>query len=307
MYLDFFQLKEFPFNVTPDPRFLFYSKRHQDAFDSLLYGITHHKGFIVLTGEVGCGKTTLCRSVLNSLPGTTHSVMILNPSLTAAQLIRAILLDLGLKPKGGSKLNHMNQLNTFLLDCLDKNETVAIIIDESQNLNLQLIEQLRMLSNLETDQHKLIQIILAGQPELKERLLQPELRQLRQRVMIHCDLAPLTLDETQQYIRHRLAVAAIGKTDIVFENDAIKQIHERASGIPRQINTLCDRSLLSAYVRSDHTITSIDVRNALAELTTLFSTPAMEPLVLPEKPPVTPEKISSALAELAALCYRDAI
>jgi general secretion pathway protein A len=270
MYLDFFQLNEFPFNVTPDPRFLFFSERHREAFDSLLYGVEHRKGFIVLTGEVGCGKTTICRSVLNNLPGTTHSAFILNPSLTASQLVRSILHDLGIDPKGGDKLVHIAQLNRFLLQCLEKGENVAVIIDESQNLDPHLMEQVRMLSNLETDQHKLMQIILSGQPELKERLRRPELRQLRQRVMVHCDLAPLTTIETALYIQHRLKIAGADDPGSIFQSAAIQQIHDRADGIPRQINTICDRALLSAYIRKDLQITLQDVANALAELSSLI-------------------------------------
>jgi general secretion pathway protein A len=270
MYTDFFQLNEFPFNVTPDPRFLFFSERHSEAYDSLLYGVEHRKGFIVLTGEVGCGKTTICRSVLNSLPGTVHSALILNPSLTATQLIRSILYDLDIEPKGGDKLVHIAQLNRFLIDCLEKNENVAVIIDESQNLDPVLMEQVRMLSNLETDQHKLMQIILSGQPELKERLQRPELRQLRQRVMVHCDLAPLSLVETTMYIQHRLNVAGSPAPASVFNSEAIQEIHKRSEGIPRQINTVCDRSLLAAYVRRNHQVMSQDVVHALAELSSVI-------------------------------------
>jgi len=270
MYLDFFQLQEFPFNVTPDPRFLFFSSRHREAFDSLLYGVEHRKGFIVLTGEVGCGKTTVCRSILNNLPGTTHSALILNPCMTASQLVRAILLDLNIEPKGQDRLVHTAQLNRFLLDRLNGNENVAVIIDESQNLSLQLMEQVRLLSNLETDQHKLMQIILAGQPELKDRLLLPELRQLRQRVMVHCDLKPLSVGETSLYISHRLAVAGASDPGRLFGIDAIEKIHAQTGGIPRQINTVCDRALLSAYVRTEQQVSRQNVQEALAELETLI-------------------------------------
>jgi general secretion pathway protein A len=270
MYLDFFQLKEFPFNVTPDPRFLFFSDRHREAFDSLLYGVEHRKGFIVLTGEVGCGKTTVCRSVLNNLPGTVHSALILNPSLTAAQLIRAILLDLNIEPKSGDKLVHIAQLNRFLLQCLEKGENAVVIIDESQNLDPQLMEQVRMLSNLETDQHKLMQIVLAGQPELKERLARPELRQLRQRVMVHCDLAPLSLTETARYIQHRLNVSGSPDSIAMFDSVSIQKIHANSHGIPRQINTLCDRALLAAYVQRDTQVAARHVVRALTELSSLI-------------------------------------
>ncbi len=274
MYLDFFQLNEFPFNVTPDPRFLFFSVRHREAFDSLLYGVEHRKGFIVLTGEVGCGKTTVCRSVLNNLPGTTHSALILNPCMTASQLVRSILLDLDIEPRGQDRLVHTAQLNRFLLERLNENENVAVIIDESQNLSLQLMEQVRLLSNLETDQHKLMQIILSGQPELKDRLLLPELRQLRQRVMVHCDLEPLSALETAFYIRHRLSVAGAPDPSSLFCHDAIEKIHAQTGGIPRQINTVCDRSLLSAYVRTQHKVSLQDVQKALAELETLIGPPS---------------------------------
>lgn len=269
MYLDFFQLNEFPFSVTPDPRFLYFSDRHREAYDSLLYGIEHRKGFIVLTGEVGCGKTTLCRSVLNQQPTHTRSALILNPSLTPSQLIRSILLDLGLDVTGRDKLVHIAQLNRFLLERLNNNENVCVIIDESQNLDARLMEQVRMLSNLETDQHKLMQIILSGQPELKERLQQPELRQLRQRVMVHCDLEPLSVVETALYIQHRLHVAGSGGR-ITFRHTAVEQIHHHAAGIPRQINTVCDRALLAAYIRRDCDVIEVDVQNALMELASVI-------------------------------------
>jgi len=281
MYLDFFQLNEFPFSVTPDPRFLFFSERHREAFESLLYGVEHRKGFIVLTGEVGCGKTTICRSVLNNLPTSTHSALILNPSLTAAQLVRSILLDLGIEPKGRDKLVHIAQLNRFLLDCLEKGENVSIIIDESQNLDARSMEQVRMLSNLETDQHKLMQIILSGQPELKGRLQHPELRQLRQRVMVHCDLEPLSVVETAFYIQHRLNVAGT-ENRITFDGTAVQRIHEQAAGIPRQINTLSDRSLLAAYIRKDRQVNTDDVQNAITELASLIAPPAHHHSNIPE-------------------------
>jgi general secretion pathway protein A len=213
--------------------------------------------------------------VLNRLPTDTHSALILNPSLTPSQLIRSILLDLGLEPAGRDKLVHIAQLNRFLLECLEKNENVCIIIDESQNLDAQLMEQVRMLSNLETDQHKLMQIILSGQPELKERLGRPELRQLRQRVMVHCDLEPLSAMETALYIQHRLNVAGAGGR-IHFDGTAVELVHRHAAGIPRQINTVCDRSLLAAYVRRDFHVIANDVQNALKELASVIQGGSLE-------------------------------
>lgn len=282
MYLDFFNLNEFPFNVTPDPRFLYFSTRHQEAFDSLLYGINQRKGFLLLTGEVGCGKTTLCRSVLNHLPGTVHSALLLNPMLTAAQLIRAVLIDLGLEPKGSDKLAHIAQLNRFLLQCLERDENAVLIIDEAQNLSPQLMEQMRLLSNLETDQHKLLQIILSGQPELMQRVQEPKLRQLRQRMMIHCDLPPLSPGELKNYIEYRLELAGAPAPHQVLEFSALHEIHRHTQGIPRQVNTLCDRSLLAAYARRNPAVCLADVQTAAAELSGLLAPQK------PTHPPGTP-------------------
>ncbi len=189
----------------------------------------------------------------------------LNPSLTASQLVRSILLDLGLEPTERDKLVQTVQLNRFLLDCLEKGENVTVIIDESQNLDTELMEQV---SNLKTDQHKLMQIVLSGQPELRARLQQPE---LRQRVMVYCDLSPLSAVETAFYIRHRLQVATASKgVPVAFGSSAVEKIYERAQGIPRQINTLCDRALLAVYVREDRQISADDVNKAIRELSSLI-------------------------------------
>ncbi len=265
MYLEFFNLREPPFNVTPDPRFLYFSDQHRDAFDSLIYGIQSRKGFIMLTGEVGCGKTTICRSVLTSLPQTVHTALVLNPSLSEAQLIRAILSDLGLTPCGTDILALIEQLNQFLLQTLARDENVTIIIDESQDLAADVMEHIRLLSNLETDQHKLMQIVLAGQPELKQRVGRPEWRQLRQRIMLHCELHPLSNRDVHNYIKHRLAVAG-APPDVFFDEAAVALIFKRSKGIPRLINRLCDQAMLAAYVGRIRTIGRDHAKRAYREM-----------------------------------------
>ena len=269
MYLAFYNLREAPFNVTPDPRFLFFTQEHREAFDSLRYGIEQRKGFITLTGEVGCGKTTVCRAVLSSLPPPTRTALVLNPSLTETQLLRAILADLGLKPHGRDRLAYIEQLNEFLLACDARNENVAIVIDEAQDLDPKVMEQVRLLSNLETDQHKLMQLILIGQPELAKRLRAPEWRQLRQRIMVHCNLRPLELDEVKHYLRFRMQVAG-GGYPTHFDDGAIRLILKKSGGIPRIINMIADRSLLAGYVAGTHTITPQEVKKAVREMESML-------------------------------------
>ena len=265
MYFDFFGLKEAPFNITPDPRFLYQSARHREAFEHLLYGIDQRKGFLVLTGEVGAGKTTVCRAVLARLPAGVRTALVLNPTLTETQLLRAILHDFGLEPRGRDRLGYIEQLNAFLLEQSRAGFNVALFIDEAQNLSPDVMEQVRLLSNLETDQHKLMQIVLSGQPELQARLARPELRQLRQRVMITCHLLPLSEEETAGYVRHRLAVAGAG-ADVGFTPDAVRLVYKHARGIPRVTNTICDRALLAGYVAGTKQVGRREVKRARAEL-----------------------------------------
>jgi general secretion pathway protein A len=256
MYLDYYGLKEFPFNITPDPRYLYLSRHHREAFDHLLYGISSRKGFIELTGEVGSGKTTLCRAVLSHLGESVRTAMIMNPFLTETQLLRAILQDFGLTPAGRDKLAYTNQLNAFLLEQNRAGINVALIIDEAQNLSLELLEQIRLLSNLETDQHKLLQIVLAGQPELRELLNRPQLRQLRQRILVRFHLPPLDEEDAALYIAHRLLTA--GAEDRVrFDSDAVHLVFQHSGGVPRLINALGDHALLAGYVLK---CAAIDVR-----------------------------------------------
>jgi general secretion pathway protein A len=266
MYLDFYGLKEYPFNITPDPRFLFFSTQHREAFDSLIYGINQRKGFIALTGEVGSGKTTLCRAVLSNLSRNTRSALVLNPSLSETQLLRAILNDFGLAVKGrGDRLSYIELLNEFLLDQARNGNNVVLIIDEAQDLLPEVLEQVRLLNNLETDQQKLMQIILAGQPELKDRLGHVTFRQLRQRIMVSYHLRPLTEEETTQYITHRLHVAG-AKQDLAFESEAVNMVYKYSRGIPRLVNAICDNALLAGYVAKSLVVGVPHIKKAMDNL-----------------------------------------
>ncbi len=265
MYLEFYGLKEMPFNITPDPRFLFFSQQHREAFDHLIYGIEHRKGFIELTGEVGSGKTTLCRAILSNLSKKVQTALVLNPLLSETQLLRAILHDFGLTTNGTDLLDHIEQLNSFVLHQMKQGNNVAVIIDEAQDLTPKVMEQIRLLSNLETDQHKLMQIVLAGQPELRERLNRPDLRQLRQRITVHCNLSALTEEETGQYIAYRLNVAG-ADGQVGFDEGAVKLIYSRVKGIPRRVNALCDRAMLAGFVAGRKTLTEEEVNKAMEDM-----------------------------------------
>lgn len=265
MYLEFYGLKEMPFNITPDPRFLFYSSQHREAFDHLLYGIEHRKGFIQFTGEVGSGKTTLCRAVLANLPKRVKTALVLNPALSGNQLLRAILNDFGLPVRRRDRLSCIEQLNAFLLEQTLQGNNVAVIIDEAQDLPASVMEEVRLLSNLETDQHKLMQIVLAGQPELHARLQRPELRQLRQRIMVRCSLRPLSESDMGNYIMHRLHVAGAHE-GVRFSQDAVQAVYEYSRGTPRVVNALCDRVMMAGFVASRRVLGISEVRRAIEDM-----------------------------------------
>jgi len=265
MYLTFYKLHEFPFNITPDPRFLYFTPHHKEAYDHLMYGIRERKGFIELTGEVGSGKTTLCRAVLAALGSDVETAFILNPSLTETQLLKALLNDFGIEVRGRDRLDYIERLNEFLIRKNSQGTNVALLIDEAQDLTPQIMEQVRLLSNLETDQHKLIQIVLCGQPELEKRLARPDLRQLRQRITVRYNLPALSVEDTKMYIRHRLWVAG-SDGSIVFEPDAVREVYRYARGTPRLVNAVCDNALLAGYVAETHTITADCVKRAIRQL-----------------------------------------
>jgi type II secretory pathway predicted ATPase ExeA len=246
MYNKYFEFVESPFSVTPDPRFFYTNPLYQEALAILHYGIEAKKGFIVISGEVGTGKTTLLRKLLRNLAGTIHSVFIFNTHIDFTGLLQLILRDLGLATQEKDKLTMIEELNHYLIEQVNKGHIVSVLIDEAQNLSIEALEGLRLLSNLETDKEKLLQIVLMGQPELERKLDQPNLRQLKQRVALHCQLAPLKEKEVGPYIDFRLRAAGYGGEDL-FDPGAVEQIAFYSTGIPRLINIICDNALLNVY------------------------------------------------------------
>lgn len=265
MYRQFFGLKEKPFNVTSDPNFLFLSRIHKEAFAHLIYGIKERKGFMEITGEIGAGKTTLCRALLNQLDINTKSAFIFNSNLPDMQLLQAIVEDFGLEAGRKNKISLLRQFNKFLIEELAKDNNVILIIDEAQNLKASTLEEIRMLSNLETDSTKLFQIILVGQPELKNKLNSPELKQLRQRIGVRFHITPLEKEDVAKYIKHRLGVAG-SAGDINFSEDALEAIYGYSGGVPRIINMVCDKALLLAYVKETKEIERPIVERGIKEL-----------------------------------------
>lgn len=268
MYCKFYGLKEKPFSVTADPSFFFASPKHKEALYHLSYGVNQKKGIIVITGEIGTGKTTLCKFFLNQLKGDVKTALILNPYLPQIQLLEAIVKDFGIAPKDKSKLSLIWDLNKFLLRQADDGNNVVLIIDEAQNLKPLQLEQIRLLSNLETEKDKLIQIILVGQPELNKRLELYELRQLQQRIMVRYHITPLQRDDVKEYIRHRLYVAG-AQEKIKFIDEAIDLIADFSQGIPRLINAVADRALLAGFVMETNTLDMDIVQRCISELSNL--------------------------------------
>jgi general secretion pathway protein A len=267
MYTSFFGLQEKPFAITPDPRYLYLSERHAEALAHLLYGINEAGGFIQLTGEVGTGKTTVIRSLLEQLPGHADVALILNPRVTPAEFLLTICEELHVPvPEAGrgSTKTLMDLLGRHLLDTHARGRRVVLIVDEAQNLSTQTLEQVRLLTNLETATTKLLQIILIGQPELRELLDQPELRQLAQRITGRYHLSPLSPEESAGYVKHRMRIA--GATAEVFTPSALREIHRLSGGIPRVINVICDRALLGAFTQEDHRAGAALVRQAASEV-----------------------------------------
>lgn len=255
MYEDYFGFTEKPFSLTPDPKYLYRSETHGNAFELLQYAIRRREGFVVVTGDIGTGKTTLCRALLEQIDRRTFSALVLNPFLSEEDLLKLILQDFGVvsreemktgRLQGVSKQELIDTLYDFLLGLLPIRAGAVLIIDEAQNLPLQVLEQLRILSNLETDKEKLLQIIMVGQLNLQPLLRSPELRQLDQRVSIRYELKPLTRDEMVAYIAHRIRVAG-GSNTVAFTPKALQQVHHYSGGIPRLVNLVCDRALLGAY------------------------------------------------------------
>lgn len=266
MYTKFFGLNEKPFAITPDPRYLFMSERHGEGLAHLLYGVTDSGGFIQLTGEVGTGKTTLVRTLLGQLPAEADVALILNPQVTVLEFLHAICQELGVKPPDdrNSTMALVNTLNRYLLDAHGRGRRIILLVDEAQNLSEDVLEQLRLLTNLETAKQKLLQIILIGQPELRELLAQNNLRQLAQRVTGRYHLEPLSREEAARYIDHRMTVA--GGLGEIFDDGAKREVYKLSGGIPRIMNVICDRALLGAYGRESRTVDRNLVRSAAREV-----------------------------------------
>jgi len=252
MYNQFFGLREKPFTLSPDPKYLFLSDSHREALAHLLYGIEQGEGFIAVTGEVGTGKTTLCRTLLERLDASTEVAFVFNPPLSGMELLQAVHHELGLLGGEATRQELTAELNQFLLEKKAQGKRVLLIVDEAQNLERDALEQVRLLGNLETNTAKLLQVILLGQPELDTKLESPDLRQLRQRITVRWRLAPLSANETREYVAHRLRVAGGAKE--VFTELATREIHRRSRGIPRVINLLCDRALLAAFAAEAQSI-----------------------------------------------------
>ncbi len=253
MYEAFYGFKEKPFTLTPDPRYFYASHVHRDALDHLLYGIREREGFIVITGDVGTGKTTLCRAILSQIGEETRTAVILNPVLSEEELLRAVLHDFGLSAAGRTKNELVGELNAFLIESLTADRRVVLVVDEAQNLSRELLEQIRLLSNLETERDKLIQIVMVGQLELLTHLDSPELKQLNQRVSVRYSLTPLSFAETCQYVYHRLMVAG-GTSGVSFDTGALRAIYRYSQGIPRLINLAADRALLQGFANQSRQI-----------------------------------------------------
>ena len=265
MYTEFFGLSAKPFDLLPNPKFLYLSKGHRKALSYLQYGVQENAGFTLLTGEVGSGKTTLVRDIINKISSDVTLSMIFNTRVDGRQLLGMINADFGLEVEGKDKVQLINELNDFLLEECSSNRQPIIIIDEAQNLSAEALEEIRLLSNLEADNFKMVQIILVGQPELKQIIAKPSLRQLRQRINISCHLNPLNREELEEYIYHRLAT--VGSRDCVkFLDGVFDSIYKFSGGVPRLINLICDFLLLSAFVEETREIDMTLVDDAVNEL-----------------------------------------
>lgn len=256
MYKQFYNLKKNPFEITPDPSFLFTTKAHNEALATLYYGVRRRKGFVVLTGEVGTGKTLLIRSLLQILKlGDVHYAYVFNSRLGPTEFLQYIAGDFRLPTSAKTKSELLLELSTFVISRFKKGLTTVLVVDEAHHLSEEVLEEIRLLTNLETTEEKLLQILLIGQPELDEKLDCVSLRQLKQRIALRCHLSPLTLNETEGYIQRRLQVAGNTTPDAVFPLDTVIEVHQHSRGIPRLINTLCENALMHGYARQAQSIT----------------------------------------------------
>jgi len=266
MYEAFFGFREAPFNLTPDPKFLFMTPDQREALAYLTYGIQERKGIMVVSGEVGVGKTLLIRALMNQLDDSTATALVMNAMLTFNQLLRMALIDFGLRPGARDKVEMLVTLQRFLIELGEEGRNAVVIIDEAQNLTPAILEEFRLLSNFETSTQKLIQIVLVGQPELKETLNSHRLRQLRQRIPGICELYALAPGGVSEYVRHRLRIASEGAATEIFSPEALAAVATYSKGVPRVINSLCDRALLISYVLDQRQVGAESVRKAIVEL-----------------------------------------
>jgi general secretion pathway protein A len=273
MYTSFFNLRENPFSLTPDPRYLYLSPQHRAAMNHLIYGIHEKKGFILITGGIGTGKTTICRAIIKKLDPSVQTALILNPFLSDIELLETILQEFGIPFEGPerTKKNFVDALNGFLLKNFAAGRNAVVFIDEAQNLPRATLEQIRMLSNLETDQEKLIQIVLVGQPELQGILASPALRQINDRIMLRYHLEPISRENVKHYIEHRLSVAG-GNGQLSFADGAFEKIYDFSRGYPRRINAICDRALLVAYTENARRIEKETIQNAMKDMNAGYMT-----------------------------------
>lgn len=269
MYAAYFGLKENPFKLTPEPRYLFLSEQHRDALNYLIYGIKEKKGFVLISGGIGTGKTTICRTLLNLLDPypSVETALIFNTAISDVELLEAVVEEFGIEVPGKTptKKSYIDALNGFLLKNFAAGKNAVLMIDEAQNLSHGVLEQIRMLSNLETEREKLLQIILIGQPELRAALSLPALRQLNERITVRYDLKPLSAEDVVAYIHHRLGVAG-GPGKIQFVKSAYRLVVDFSEGIPRRINALCDRALLIAYAKNISKIDRSVIRDAARDI-----------------------------------------
>lgn len=264
MYLEFFGFSEQPFSITPNSHFLFLGKQHELALSTITYNIRQRMGFTLLTGEVGAGKTTLARALLGRIDESIKTALIINPLLSVPELLKEINKDFGIPVRLNSPQKQIEALNAFLLKRAENNQNSLVVIDEAQDLSNEALEAIRLLTNLETERHKLLQILLVGQPELVTRLASHELRQLNQRITVRFHLEPLDFSEMMRYINHRICTAG-GGGKVFFEPKAYKMIHSETKGFPRLINIVCDRSLMAAYVRESTVIDDDIISAAIAD------------------------------------------
>ena len=264
MYRKFYGLTRKPFSTTSEPHYFFESVSHREAYAAIQYGIAERKGLILITGEVGTGKTTLCKKLLDRLDKSVKTSLILNPYFSDMQLLQAIVQDFGIKIGRKNRLDIINSLNAFLIELHAKDQNAVLIIDEAQHLSSKQLEQVRLLSNLETEEEKLLQVILVGQPELVDNLAKHNARQIKQRIFVKHHLLPLQEGEVKEYIHLRLKDA--GRTDLGFKEGCYKIIYDFSGGIPRLINMLCDRALLIGYVREQFQLDETILRDSIKEI-----------------------------------------